>query len=210
VSLSTEKPLVYLITKGEATPANFPRSSREILEIIRVAVDQGVDLIQIREKQLPARLVYELACEAAKITGGSNTSLLVNDRADVASAANADGVHLTSTSLTPDIIRDNFRSDFIIGISVHTSDDALIAQQQGADFVVYGPVFDTPGKGPAVGIKALSDICETLSPFPVLALGGVGAHNYLSVLQAGASGFASIRALNDVGSMRAICRELKK
>jgi thiamine-phosphate diphosphorylase len=210
VNLSAKRPLVYLITKGEATASNFHRSSREILEIIGIAVEECVDLIQIREKQLPARLVYELACEAAEITCGSQTRLLINDRADMASAANADGVHLSSTSLSSKVIRDNFPAEFIIGVSAHTPEEANNAREQRADFVVYGPVFTTPGKCSPIGINALSIVCERLSLFPVLALGGVDNDNYSSVIEAGASGFAAIRALNDPDSLRTICRQVKK
>ena len=210
MSLDLANPAIYLITKGESTPVNFEQKSREILDIIRVAVDEKVALIQIREKQLTARHLFELTAAAAKITHGTQTHLLVNDRADIAVAANADGVHLATNSLPVDIIRRNFPKDFIIGASTHSLEDAKKAIEQGANFIVFGPVFDTPGKGKPQGIEALSEICDKLRPFPVIALGGIDETNYADVLAAGASGFAAIRSLNDPERLRSICHGLSK
>jgi thiamine-phosphate diphosphorylase len=94
------KPLIYLITDGEMTAENFNEKSSQTLEIIEKAVESEISLIQIREKKLTAKLVFELTVKAAEITKNSNTKLLVNDRADIALAANADGVHLPANSLS--------------------------------------------------------------------------------------------------------------
>ncbi|MFN0278210.1 MAG: thiamine phosphate synthase [Pyrinomonadaceae bacterium] len=206
MSFTVSKPLVYLITEGQATPANFTEKRREILDIIRTAVEAGVSLVQLREKKLPARLLCQLTVEAAAITRGSATRLLVNDRADIALAAKADGVHLTANSLWSAVIRASFPKEFIIGVSTHTVDKALGASVNGADFVVFGPVFEALNKGEPKGLAKLRKVCETLHPFPVLALGGIDESNVLSVLEAGATGFAAIRALNDFDSLRSICK----
>ncbi len=210
MSLNTGEPIIYLITSGEATPENFDRTSREILDIVRVAVEAGVSIIQLREKHLSARQLFELAVEAAKITRESSTRLLVNDRADIALAAKADGVHLAANSLPVKIIRGNFPSDFIIGASAHTLEAARSAADNGADFAVFGPVFETPGKGEPQGLEILAEVCGDLHPFPVMGLGGIDESNYSTVLEAGASGFAAIRFLNDSEKLRTVCRDLRK
>lgn len=189
-----------MITEGRATPENFFETKAEILRIVKAAVEAKISLIQIREKRLTAHLVFELASEAARITGKSETKLLINDRADIALAARADGVHLTARSLSADIIKKNFPDDFIVGVSAHTLEEAEKARAQAADFVTFSPIFSTPAKekyGAPLGLEKLRAVCERLKPFPVVALGGVNADNYKSVLDAGARGFAAIRFLND-------------
>jgi len=200
-----EKPLIYLITEGRATAENFTEDKTKILKTIETAIVSKISLVQIREKQLPARLVFELAREAAKIARRSETKILVNDRADVALAARADGVHLTSNSLSAESIRRNFPADFIVGVSVHTLEEAETAKRQGANFVAFSPIFAAPEKqkyGAPQGLEKLRQICEKLKPFPVVALGGIDENNYQSVLENGASGFAAIRFLNDEKNLR--------
>ncbi|HRI02876.1 MAG TPA: thiamine phosphate synthase [Pyrinomonadaceae bacterium] len=209
MSLDLNSPIIYLITKGEATPVNFDDASRQILDIVRVAVEEKIPLVQIREKHLTAKLLFELTAKVVEITKGSATRVLVNDRADIAIASGADGVHLTSKSLSAEVIRKKFGSGFIIGVSNHNAVEADAAFAGGADFIVFGPVFTTPGKGSASGLAELSNVCDKLKPFPVIALGGVDKGNYRSVIYAGAKGFAAIRYLNDADKLRAIATELR-
>ncbi|MEO6049717.1 MAG: thiamine phosphate synthase [Pyrinomonadaceae bacterium] len=199
-----EKPIIYLITTGEATDANFFAAQSKILDIVHIAVEEKVSLIQIREKRLSARMLFELTISVAEITRRSETRLVVNDRADIALAAKADGVHLAANSLPVDVVRRNFTKDFIIGASTHTADAAEKAARDGADFVVFGPVFKTPGKGEPVGLEALSEVCEKLNPLPVIGLGGIDGTRKQSVLDAGGAGFAAIRYLNDPEKLRDI------
>ena len=210
MSFHLDEPAIYLITSGEATSANFNQTSRQILDIVRVAVDEKVSLVQLREKRLPVRLVFELAVKLAEITLGTSTLLLVNDRADIAVAAKADGVHLTAASLPARVIRGSFPDDLIIGVSTHTLEAAIAAAETGADFAVFAPVFATPGKGEPQGLEKLAEICRELRPFPVLGLGGIDETNYHVVIEAGASGFAAIRFLNDPRKLRAAARDLRK
>jgi len=198
-----------LVTRGEAEAANFDEKSDQILNTIRTAVEENVSLIQIREKALPAHLLFELTVEAAKITRGTATRLLVNDRADIALAAGADGVHLTTNSLRCDIVRRAFPSDFIIGQSAHTIEEVTQAACDGANFVVFGPIYETPGKNVAQGTDVLSAVCKTADPFPILAIGGIDDTNISSVLDAGAAGFAAIRVLNDPDALRSISRRYR-
>lgn len=202
--LHLQKPITYLITSGKTTPASVPTSDeiRDILRLVEVAADAKVDLIQLREKQLTARTLYELSVSAVRLLRGSDTRLLVNDRADIAQAAGAQGVHLTTRSLRPGVVRKMFGSDFLIGSSTHSVNEVVSAQAEGADFVVFGSVHETASKqayGPAVGIEQLrlAAKCE----LPVLALGGVNLENAAECFAAGASGIAAIRLFSDLHSL---------
>lgn len=196
------KPITYLITEGNLTADNFDEKKNRILVIIKTAVEKNISLIQVREKNLTAKLIFSLASQAAKITKKSNTKLLVNDRADIALAAKADGVQLTENSVSAEIIRHAFPKNFIIGVSAHSIAGAEKAKTQGADFVTFSPVFASPGKDAPQGLEKLKEVCEKLKPFPVLALGGIDETNYESVLKSGASGFAAIRFLNEVENLK--------
>src|SRR5688500_12906572 len=109
-------PITYPITNGKTTPQTIS----DTLRFVRAAVEAEVVLLQIREKSLPVRVLYELVARAAEITRDSKTRLLVNDRADIASAAGADGVHLTARALPADVVRSTFGSEFLIGVSTHS------------------------------------------------------------------------------------------
>ena len=207
---SLNKPLIYLITEGATTFENYAEQHKKILRLIKIAVEAKVSFIQIREKLLSARLIYELATAAVKITNKTGTKLLINDRADIALAANADGVHLTATSLSAEIIRRNMPKNFIVGVSTHTFEKAETARRTGADFVTFSPLYPSPNKGKPQGINNLSEVCERLKPFPVIALGGVDETNIAEVFEAGASGFAAIRFLNDERNLRKLSAELAK
>lgn len=190
-------PLIYLITDGTITVQNFTARKPQLLDYIDFAAKNNVSLIQIREKQLSARLVFELTCKAVEITRNSETKILVNDRADIALAAKADGVHLTSRSLSCKTIRQNFPEDFIIGVSTHSFEEVANSEKQGANFVTFSPIFSTPNKGEPQGIENLRQICQRLKPFPIIALGGIDETNYRTCLENGARGFAAIRFLNN-------------
>ena len=206
MSLVSEKPITYLITRGEATSENFASAKQQILDIIALAVEEKVSLIQIREKHLTAPLLCELTESAVSVTRGSSTKVLVNDRADIAMACGADGVHLTSNSIPVNVIRSMVPADFLVGISSHSLDDAMAAAQDGADFAVLAPVFDTPGKGEPLGIDMLAEVCRATQPFSILALGGTNERNLAEVLRAGASGFAAIRAMNEPDRLKQLMR----
>ena len=200
-----ETPAVYLITKGEATAENFPQKKKEILAIIRAAAENGIALAQIREKLLPAKLLFELASEAVKITSGSNTRILINDRADIAAASGAGGVHLRADSISAGVARAAFPG-LLIGVSTHSFERTLQARDDGADFVTLAPVFATPGKGEPLGLEEFTRIGGELKPFPVIALGGINATNYEKVLASGGGGFAAIRFLNDRENLGKVSR----
>lgn len=213
MKISIEKPLIYLITKGDATPENFRAQSAEILKIIETAVRAKVSLIQVREKLLPAKMVFELAAKAAEITKNSDTKLLVNDRADIALAAGADGVHLTSNSISAEIIRNAFPANFIIGVSAHSLEEVESAKRAGADFTTFSPVFATASKAKydaPQGVAKLREVAQTIENFPVIALGGIDEMNFSEVLEAGADGFAAIRFLNDAENLQKLSEKFRK
>ena len=195
--LNPSKPILYLITRGATTEATS-RDSPEFTQIfdqVSAAVAAGIDLIQIREKQLPVRLLFELISQIAKLTSGTNTRLLVNDRADVAAGAGADGVHLTTQSLDAAIIRKSFGENFLIRVSAHCLREVMSARDQGADFAVFGPVFETKSKlqyGAPRGLEELSRVARAAAGFPVLALGGVSVANAADCVAAGTAGIAGI------------------
>jgi thiamine-phosphate pyrophosphorylase len=207
-------PASYLVSPG-ATTADTTRTSDEfhhLLVLVRAATKARIDLIQLREKLLRPRVLYELASRCADVTRGTGTRLLVNDRADIARAAGADGVHLTTRSLEASVVRRAFGSAFLIGVSAHTLAEAHAAREDGADFAVFGPVFDTPSKralGTPVGLEALREVAHTLSPFPVFAVGGVTLGNARAVLHAGSRGVAAIRLFDDAESLCEMVEEIR-
>lgn len=195
-----DRPIVCLITSGEATPANFSPTSIKILDLISAAVLNRISLIQIREKQLDGKQLFELVSRAVSLTKGSMTKLLVNGRTDVAIAAGADGVHLPSDAYSPTVARKMAGSDFLIGVSTHSFDEVAAAEKAGADYVVFGPVFATAGKS-ATGVEILKQALQKCSEIPILGLGGIDETNVCDVMGTGAAGFAAIRYLNDKGNL---------
>lgn len=199
-------PIIYPITSGKSSP-------HEILRLVRAAVDADVPLFQIREKSLPARALFELVAQAAEIMRGSRTRLLVNDRSDIARAAGADGVHLTTQSLPVEVVRSICGDEFLIGVSTHSLDEARAARAGGADFVVFGPVFETESKriyGEPQGVDKLAEVARALGEFPVVAIGGVTLDNVDECFQAGARGVAAISMLSDAENLSSIVERIRR
>jgi thiamine-phosphate pyrophosphorylase len=168
-----------------------------LLETIRLAASVGIELVQVREKSIMARQLFELCLEAVDLVRGGDTKLLVNERFDIAVAAGADGVHLTSTSIPIAQVRANVPSDLLIGASAHSAAEVKTARSEGADFAMLGPVFATPGKDQPIGLGEFGVVSRSVEPFPVIGVGGIDSSNFANVVDSGAKGFASIRYLND-------------
>jgi thiamine-phosphate pyrophosphorylase len=201
MSLHFPPPFQYAITSGATTSKTTSKDKEftDILRLVEAAVTARIHLFQIREKSLSTRVLYELTARAAEITRGSGTWVLVNDRFDIARAAGADGVQLTEVSLPVRVVRELCGSEFIIGASTHALERAREARASGADFVVFGPVFETESKrafGPPQGLDKLREVARELEDFPVVAIGGVTRENAKSCFAAGASGIAGIRLFN--------------
>jgi thiamine-phosphate pyrophosphorylase len=181
---------LYLITDRAASP-------RPPVEVVEECLGAGLRAVQLREKDLEARDLLALADALREATARHAARLLVNDRADVALAARADGVQRTHTSLPVSALRGIAPAGFLVGASVHSVAEARDAAGQGADFIVFGPVYDTPSKrryGPPQGLAALEAVAGAVAP-PVLAVGGLTPARVAEVLAAGAAGVAVIGAI---------------
>ncbi|HKY04669.1 MAG TPA: thiamine phosphate synthase [Blastocatellia bacterium] len=190
---------------------NVEPSLANLISFIEKAIRAGVDLIQIRERDLCARDQLAIASKTRGTAEEFGARVLVNDRADIALAAGA-GVHLTTRSMGPAVVRRAFGSRLLVGASTHSLAEAELAEREGADFVVFGPVFDTESKrvyGPPVGTRALSDAASRLS-IPVLALGGIKLSNFQQAIDAGAAGLAAITLFTDADDLLATVRAIKK
>ena len=203
MSSFSKRPVRYLITRGDLNESNFSKKHLETLSIIRSAVQRGIELVQIREKALGARDLFQLASHAVKIAAMSETLILVNGRFDIALVAGAQGVHLTSRSIPANVVRHSVPVRFLIGVSAHSKEEVLEARTAGADFALFGNVFATPGKGKPTGLDALSLVCRAADTFPLIAVGGIDDSNAQEVIDAGAAGFAAIRYLNEFVTIEA-------
>jgi thiamine-phosphate pyrophosphorylase len=209
--VKSSKPLIYLITDGSLTPLNFKYKSIQLLEKLKVAVEAKVSIVQIREKQLFAGQVFELASQAVRIAKNTDTKILVNDRADLAFAAQADGVHLPANSIPTKIIRKNFGKNFIIGVSAHSLEKVQEAKREGADFATFSPIFPTASKEPygaPQGVEKLKEVVEKVKDFSVIALGGIDADNFSETFQAGAGGIAGISLFDDSEKIAEVVKKI--
>ncbi len=185
---------------------------RDIVEIVARALEGGVGAVQLREKEMPGRPLLELAEALRRVTAEAGAKLLVNDRADVALAAGADGVHLGTASYGPAAARRLLGPTALVGCSTHSLRELREVQEGGADFVTFGPVFDTPSKrryGPPLGLAALAEACRTAT-VPVFAIGGVGVRNAGDVLRAGARGIALISEIAAADNPAEAARSLRE
>lgn len=167
-----------------------------LIPAVEQALSGGVKCVQLREKGLPVRELLALAYEMRELTNRYGARLIINDRVDVAVAVGADGVHLGRESVPVRAVRKIARP-FITGVSTHSVAEALQAQADGADYITFGPVYETLSKiryGPPVGIDALRECCEKMQ-IPVFGLGGIKKENIREVLDAGAHGTAMISAI---------------
>jgi thiamine-phosphate pyrophosphorylase len=184
-------PRLYLITDRALAPGG------DLAAALAAPLVAGVRLVQLRAKDLSARDLLALARAVKARTDAAGASLLINDRADVAVAVGAAGVHLTSDDPPVAEVRAWLGSAALIGVSTHTPAEAAAAGREGASFVTFGTVYDTPSKrglGTPVGTAALAEAVRSAG-VPVFALGGVDAARLAEVRGAGAHGIAVIRAV---------------
>jgi thiamine-phosphate pyrophosphorylase len=177
------------ITDRRSLPAG-----RTWKDAISRAIGNGANWIQIREKDLSARELYEMTRQAIALAAPIGAKILVNSRFEVALAAGAAGVHLPAGSPPPQSWRTLTPPGFLIGVSTHTLPEALAAQREGADYAVFGPVFPPRSKSSALaprGLTGLKHAARALK-IPVLALGGIDDENADECMAAGAAGIAAI------------------
>ena len=170
---------------------------RTLQSVLRAAVSGGVSAIQLRERDLPTAELLSLAQEIQAITAPRAVPLIMNDRVDLVLALRLDGIHLRANSLPVSAVRRLVGVHCLVGISTHSVEEVRQANHDGADYVVYGPIFDTPSKrlfGPPVGLDALSEVCRQ-STIPVFAIGGMTSVRVRDVRRAGAYGVAVIGAI---------------
>jgi thiamine-phosphate pyrophosphorylase len=195
---------LYVVTDRQLT------SGRPLRLVVEAALRGGARAFQLREKDLPPRELYPLALEMRRLTQTYGARLLINDRIDVALAVDADGVHLTTTSLPARVARQVLGPGRLIGVSTHTLAEAQAAAEESADFLVFGPVFFTPSKAPygePVGLDALRGARAAVA-LPILAIGGVKKANLDQVLAAGADGIAVISAVISADDPMAASQDL--
>ncbi|NTV45765.1 MAG: thiamine phosphate synthase [Chlorobiales bacterium] len=167
-----------------------------LAERIEQACRAGVRMIQLREKDLAGKALYELASELKQVSAKYGATLLINDRVDIALAVDAGGVHLPENGLPVGLAR-KIVGKRLIGRSTHSLEGAISAEKEGADYVIFGPVFETPSKvkfGAAQGLEKLEAVCSQVK-IPVFAVGGISPERVPLCLKAGAHGVAAIRAI---------------
>jgi len=210
------KPLLCYVTDRNALA-----EPSLLTEQISRAIAAGIDWVQIREKDLSARELLEVARAAMKVAQGSATRIIVNDRLDVALAAGASGVHLGEASLPVAAVaawrRENAWAEvspreFLIGASCHSLEAARAAEDDCADYVIFGPVFSTPSKekfGAPQGIKLLVEASKAVR-IPVLGIGGITEANARECFAAGAAGIAAIRMFSDTRGLETLVGRLRR
>ncbi len=197
---------LYLVTDAGLS------GGRSTLEVVAAAIRGGVTLVQYREKNASTRRMIEEALELRALCRRHSIPFIVNDRVDVALAANADGVHVGQEDMPAALARRLVGPGRLLGVSVDNIDQARQAQADGADYVGASPIFATPTKPdapPPIGIEGLRELAR-LCQIPVVAIGGINRSNAAEVLQAGAAGIAVVSAIVSADDVERAARELKR
>ena len=183
---------LYLITGRKLLAAHH-----SLFSAVEDALKAGVRAVQLREKDLPIRELLEMAYEMRELTGKYRARLFINDRVDIAVCVEADGVHLGQSGIPVSAVRNMVKEGFIIGASTHSVEEATTAEREGADFITFGPLFETPSKikyGVPLGIDALREVRERVS-IPFFGIGGIKPGNVREVMNSGAFGIALISGI---------------
>ncbi len=205
---------LYLITDRHQT------NGRPLTEVVEAALQGGVKAVQLREKDLSAKELFELARRMRDLTKQSGARLFINDRLDIALAVGADGVHLGQKSFSASHVKSFLKSEsritnhgsrFLISVSTHSLKEATEAEEDGADFITLGPVFYTPSKagyGEPLGLDIVKKVKEKIK-IPVFTVGGIKKENVKDVMRAGADGVAVISAVIAAEEPAKTARELR-
>lgn len=186
--------------------------SRPTVEVVAAALRGGVDAVQLRAKDdLSVREQAAIGRALRALTRAAGVLFLVNDRADLAAALDADGVHVGQDDLPADLARRIVGPDRIVGVSAATVEEALAAREAGADYLGVGPIYGTltkPDAGAAVGPERITAI-KARVPLPVVGIGGIGRDTIAAVMAAGADGTAVVSAIVGAADVEAAARDLK-
>ncbi len=195
---------LFLVTDRHQT------NGRPLVPLLQRVLTAGVPAIQLRERDLSAKELVTLAREVQAVMASRRSQLLINDRIDVALALEGVGVHLRSNSLPVSVARQLLGAQRLLGISVHAVEEAVQMESQGADYIVLGPIYETPTKqmfGPPLGIHTLEKACR-LVRIPIIGIGGVTAARVREMRRAGAFGVAVITAVLGAVNVESAAREL--
>ncbi len=195
---------VYLVTDRDIL------GDRDLLMAVEQALQGGVTMLQLREKTASSRDFYQLAVRMKKLATACQVPLIINDRLDIALAADADGLHIGQEDLPPGVARRILGPGKILGYSVSTVAEAVYGERNGADYLGAGPVYATGSKADAanpIGIDGLRQIKQSVS-IPVVGIGGIGEVNILDVKGAGADGISVISAIMGSRDIRGSSRML--
>ncbi|MGH7217086.1 MAG: thiamine phosphate synthase [Nitrospiraceae bacterium] len=185
-------------------------NGRPLVPLLQRVVNAVAPAIQLRERDLSVRELVALAREVQAVTASHGSQLLINDRIDIALALEGVGVHLRSNSLPVSVARQMLGAQRLLGISVHSVEEAVQGESQGADYIVLGPIYETPSKqafGPPLGIHTLEKACR-LVRIPIMGIGGVTAARAREMRRAGAFGAAVITAILGATDVKSAAREL--
>ena len=195
---------LYLVTDRDQT------GGRDLLWVLERALEGGVRAVQLREKDLGGRELFVLAEKTKRLCERYQANLFVNDRVDVALGVDADGVHLGGDSMPVRAARELLGAEKLIGVSTHSINEAREAEQEKADFILFGPVYFTASKaayGEPQGLGWLKKVVEKIS-LPVYAIGGVKVGNIAEVKETGVRGIALISAVLSASDPRAATRRI--
>jgi thiamine-phosphate pyrophosphorylase len=185
-------------------------NGRPLVPLLQRVLTVGAPAIQLRERDLPAKELVTLAREVQAVMASRRSQLLINDRVDVALTLEGVGVHLRSDSLPVSVARQLLGAQRLLGISVHAVEEAVRVESQGVDYIVLGPIYETPTKqmfGPPLGIQTLEKACR-LVRIPIIGIGGVTAARVPEMRCAGAFGVAVITAVLGAVNVESSAREL--
>ncbi len=188
---------LYLVTDRHQT------AGRPLVSVVGRAVNAGVRAVQLRERDLPIRALLSLSLDLQREL--PDMQLFINDRVDLAAGLGCRGVHLRESSLPAPVVRTLLRPSQLLGLSVHSVQGAVAAERHGADFVVLGPIYDTPSKreyGAPLGLQVLEQAARAVT-IPIFAIGGMTASRTREMLQAGAFGVAVLSSILSASNVEA-------
>ena len=197
---------LYVITDPKAS------RGRSDLQVAEAAIAGGADVLQLRDKEASSGRLYRVALLLRKLTRDAGIPFIVNDRLDIALATDADGVHVGQTDLPASVVREIMGPARILGVSVDTVEEAVLAERDGADYLGVGPVFEARGTKPDAGLPMGVDRIARIRRrcgLPIVAIGGINAENARTVREAGADAAAVISAIVAADDIAHAARQLK-